>query len=244
MKSKCLELFSGTHSIGKALQHKYDIVSLDRDISASCPLGTGYKSPHHIKEDIMKWDYKKDFKPGDFDLITASPVCLWWSILRNVWTGIRNRKLKGMDRFITAEDIQNDINMLGKPMLDKVIEIIEYFEPSYYWIENPSTSKMKFYIEEKYPEYYNYFDYDYCKYSDFGYKKTTRFYTNIPYLNPKRCKLDCNNLIETKTKKIHKISMGSWGKKGTAQTGVGSGSNRLERYRIPKDLILDLVKEI
>ncbi len=247
MKKKCLELFSGTHSIGKALEHKYDIVSLDRDIGGKCPLKTEYESPHHIKEDIMKWDYKKDFKPGDFDLITASPVCLWWSMLRNTWIG---RKIKAHgDTVITHEVLNNDINTLGKPMVDKVIEIIEYFKPAFYWIENPTGSKMKNYIEEAHPEYFIYYDYDYCKYSDFGYRKTTRFYTNIPNLNPMKCKLDCNNLIETKDKndkikKIHKVSLGSWGKKGTTQTGIGGGGNRLGRYRIPEKLILDLIKDI
>ena len=46
---------------------------------------------------------------------------------------------------------------------------------------------------------------------------------------------------KNKVSKLHKISMGSWGKKGTTQTGIGSGSNRLERYRIPPNLINDLL---
>ena len=41
-------------------------------------------------------------------------------------------------------------------------------------------------------------------------------------------------------KKLHKISLGSWGKKGTTQTGIGGGGNRLERYRIPSKLIEEL----
>jgi hypothetical protein len=245
MKKRCLELFSGTHSIGKALEHKYNITSLDRDIGGKCPLGSDYESPHHIQVDIMKWDYKKDFKEGDFYLITASPVCMWWSKIRDCWIGIRNRKMKNRNTFITREDIENDINKFGKPMVDKVIEIIEYFKPSFYWIENPQSSKMKYYIEEKYPEYNIYYDFDYCKYSNFGYKKTTRFFTNIPNINPLRCKKDCENLIETKDKKkIHKIALGSWGKKGTKQTGIGGGNNRLPSFRIPEKLILTLTEEI
>ena len=71
---RVLELFSGTGSIQKVcVERGWDVVSLDRDLKAD------------IKEDIMTWDYKKDYKPGDFDIITASPVCLWWSKLRNTY---------------------------------------------------------------------------------------------------------------------------------------------------------------
>tara|TARA_R110000796_G_scaffold24722_2_gene70183 strand:- start:2219 stop:2926 length:708 start_codon:yes stop_codon:yes gene_type:complete len=225
-----LELFSGTHSFGKVFSKKgYIVYSLDRDLGGTCPF-TDYKSKNHIKEDIMTWDYKK-YDKGFFKLITASPVCLWWSTLRNTWIG---RKLKGMTRNLTREDIQNDINKYGKPMLDKVIEIIEYFNPKYYIIENPQTGKMKHYIKENYPNYDIFYDFDYCKYSDFGYKKRTRFWTNIKGIKPLLCKNDCDNLINGK---LHKISMGSWGKKGTSQTGIGGGNNRLGRYRIPEKLI-------
>ena len=32
-------------------------------------------------------------------------------------------------------------------------------------------------------------------YSDYGYKKPTRFWTNIKGFNPKKCKMNCDNLI-------------------------------------------------
>ena len=163
---KLLELFSGTHSIGKvAKKLNYEVYSLDRDIGAECPLGSDYKSDKHFKEDIMTWDYKQ-YPKGYFKVITASPVCLWWSILRNTWIG-RKMKSKG-DRIITKEILEEDIKNLGEPMVDKVFEIIEYFEPQYWWIENPATSKMKEYIPEIVPNIVV----DYCKYSDFGYQKT------------------------------------------------------------------------
>ena len=237
-----LELFSGTHSIGKVLKKEgYNIISLDRDIGGECPLNSGYdNSSNHIQEDILKWDYKI-YPPGHFKLITASPVCLWWSSLRNTWIG---RKMKSHgETIITKEILENDINIYGKPMIDKVIEIIEYFQPTYWWIENPSTGKMKHYIEEKYPEYNVFFDFDYCKYSDFGYKKASRFWTNIPNINPLKCKNDCGNLFydeETKRKK-HRLTFGSYGR---GQKCIGGGGNRLERYRIPEVLIKHLIKTI
>ena len=202
---KLLELFSGTHSIGKiAKKYNIDVVSLDRDLEGTCPLKTDYESPKHFKEDIMHFNYKQ-FPPNEFDIITASPVCLWWSILRNTWIG---RKLKAHgDKIITKEILQEDIDKFGKPMVDKVYEIIDYFNPTYFWIENPATGKMKYYIEEKYGT--PFFDVDYCKYSDFGYQKRTRFwYKGLQSFEPKLCKKDCENIIETEKKqKRHKSNM-------------------------------------
>jgi len=262
-----LELFSGTHSFGKSsIKLGFNVVSLDRDLSAHCPF-TDYKSKTHHQEDIMTWNYKQ-YPVGHFKLITASPVCMWWSVLRNCWKG---RKIKAHgNTIITDEILQQDIDTLGKPMVDKVIEIIEYFKPNYYIIENPRGSKMIHYIAEKYPKYNeNYNDFSYCKFSDWGYQKDTRFWTNIYGLQNILCKKDCDNIITIKTQegakhkgygtliksstrtlhkspigdskkacnKIHKISMGGGGKKETSQKGIGSGQNRLERYRIPNKLI-------
>ena len=194
---KVLELFSGTHSIGNVCHNLgWEVVSLDRDLGNTSPFND-YRSDTHIKEDIMTWDYKKSYKTGDFDLITASPVCLWWSKLRDTWIG---RKLKSHgDKIITKEILQEDIDKYGKPMVDKVFEIIEYFKPQYWWIENPQTGKMKFYIEEKYPQYNTYYIVDYCKYSNWGYQKKTRIWTNIKNFTPLICKKDCENIITIPT---------------------------------------------
>lgn len=211
---KVLELFSGTHSIGKVCkEHGYEVVSVDRDLGAKCPLGTDYESDIHIKEDIMTWDYKKDFKVGEFDLITASPVCLWWSCLRYTHIG---RKLKKYDNPFSMKDIEEEILKYGEPMVDKVFEIINYFKPKYWWIENPQSSKMKEYINNLIP----YYDVDYCQYG-FEYKKRTRIWTNIEGFIPLLCK-----------KKNHKIQIGR---------GKGGGIRRLERYRIPPILIAELL---
>ena len=167
----------------------------------------------------MTWDYKKDYKPGDFDIITASPVCLWWSKLRNTWIG---RKIKAHgDKIITKELLLEDIEKYGKPMVDKVREIIDYFKPKYWWIENPQTGKMKEYITDL-----DYYDVDYCKYSTWGYKKRTRFWTNIKGFEPKKCNKDCG-MYE---KNGHIKQLGKMTDKTT----------RYERYRIPFKLIRGL----
>ena len=249
---KVLSLFSGTHSIGKVCKQRgwYE-VSLDKDLGSSCALGSDYKSQHHIQEDIFKWDYKM-FPTGYFDIITASPVCLWWSALRRTWIG---RKLKHMNRPLTAQDIDNDIDTYGKPMVDKVREIIDYFKPKFYWIENPKTGRMKEYITDL-----PYYDVDYCKYSKWGYKKTTRFWTNIKKFIPKKCKKDCENIVKYKNQCHHKTNLCTNNRKiidgkminintkklrqkykhRSDVSQKGGSSNRYERYRIPEKLINDL----
>ena len=110
-------------------------------------------------------------------------------------------------------------------------------------------------MKEKYAEYDKYYIVDYCKYSDFGYQKRTRFWTNIEGFTPKLCKKDCENMLNNtkeKTQKLHvdrlgnqntlhKYNLGSWGKVGTDQRGVGCGSNRFQRFRIPFKLINELL---
>ena len=231
---RLLELFSGTHSIGKVAKEKdIEVISLDRDMSAN---HNGYISENHIKCDIMTWDYKI-YNEGYFDIITASPVCLYWSKLRNTWIGRKCKAINRNGEIVKKEDIQRDIDLYGKPMVDKIFEIIEYFKPHYWWIENPSTGKMKEYISSQYPQYDKFYDVDYCKYSDWGYMKKTRFWTNIENFEPKRCKLDCENIININGIKKHKKTFGSMDK---SQKCVGGGSNRLERYRIPPKLINEL----
>jgi site-specific DNA-cytosine methylase len=257
---KVLELFSGTHSIGVVCKKlNYDIVSLDRDLEAKSKL-YDYTSPKHIQTDIMKWDYKNEYNKGDFDIITASPVCLWWSILRKSWIGRKCKSIHPTET-VTMQHIKNDIEKYGKPMVDKVFEILKYFEPKFWWIENPQTGEMKNYIKEKYPEYNIFYDVDYCKYSDWGYQKRTRIWTNIKDFKPKICKKDCNNLDITKTQKIHKMNMGA--NKRIIDDGKiivvksaelrrkykdfktielsKSKNNKLTRYRIPFDLIEELL---
>ena len=213
-KPKMLELFSGTHSFGKVLHNKYDIVSLDRDLGSECPFGSGYKSGLHIQEDIMTWDYKK-YPIGYFDIITASPSCFFWSSMLKTNYG-KKLKRHGGNSVFTEEMLYNDIDNLGIPMVDKVFEIMDYFKPLWWVIENPQTSSMKEYINDLLP----YTDTSYCMYG-FEYRKNTRFWTNIPNQLKK-----CNH-------KIHKLSACN-GK------GQGGGSNRLPRYKIPPLLIEDL----
>ena len=198
---KLLELFSGTKSVGKvAEQLGYEVTSLDRDLDAD------------IKCDILDWDYTI-YPIGYFDVIWASPPCDCFSSVKNTWIGRHG---------YTRESIQNDIDNIGLPILRKAEEIIEYFKPKYYFIENPQTGKMKKYINDK-----PYYDVDYCKYSDWGYRKRTRIWTNIQGFIAVTCKKDCDNMNGNK----HRVDVSKH---------FGGGSNRVPRYGIPPKLIEDL----
>tara|TARA_A100000171_G_C2089616_1_gene123855 strand:+ start:169 stop:831 length:663 start_codon:yes stop_codon:yes gene_type:complete len=215
-----LELFSGTHSFGKVSSTMgFDVYSLDRDLGPECPFDSGYISKHHFKEDIMTWDYKI-FPKGFFKIITASPVCLWWSHLRKCWIG-RRIKAHG-NTIITKEILDRDIELYGIPMVDKVFEILNYFDPKYFIIENPHNSQMKDYINDLIP----YIDVFYCMYG-FEYKKKTRFWTNIKGSVYKPC-----------NHKKHKDALGHQKKSNW------DGKLRLERYRIPQKLIKELFNSL
>lgn len=232
---RVLELFSGTGSIGKiCAERDHECISVDNTLPAT------------INADILTWDYKV-YPVGHFDLITASPVCAWWSVLRNSWIGRSG---------YTKESLQDDIDTKGKPMVDKVIEILNYFQPDYYWIENPQSGKMKTYITEL-----PYYDVDYCMYANWGYKKRTRFWTNIEGFEAKTCNKACGNMEGRSHKKDMGGSSGKLAdgtkvrlnKKIRAQyrldgvsftTDMSKETSKHDRYRIPPQLIRDLLDKM
>ena len=73
MKPNLLELFSGTQSVGKAVEDRYNVISVDIN---------DYKGKHKPthKVDILKWDYKI-YPTGTFDIIWSSPPCRTFSSL-------------------------------------------------------------------------------------------------------------------------------------------------------------------
>jgi len=219
---RILELYSGTGSVSKVCKERgWDVVSVDINGNAD------------ITIDILKWDYKKDFKVGDFDIIWASPPCNTFSNCRRCWIG---RKTKAFgDKIITAEMLDNDMIKNGLPLVRKTQEIIEYFKPKWWYIENPASGKMKNFLTDL-----NYYDVDYCKYSDWGYRKRTRIWTNNMEFIPKICRKDCDNMFiptNGETFLRHKNNLGN-----TLGNKLTNGScGKLDtRYRIPPLLINDL----
>lgn len=244
MYMRILELFSGTGSVGKiAKERGWEVVSLDLKNA-------------DININILEWD-ETNYQVGYFDMIWASPPCDTFSALRRTWIG---RKLKCHNGAVcSAELLQKDIDDIGLPILRKTEKIIDYLKPKYYFMENPQTGLMKNYVERPF------YDVDYCKYSDWGYKKRTRIWTNLEGFQAKLCKNDCDNLIENT--KLHKSNFGG-SKMVLNENGkiikvkskanrekyrdipntqlfvMGGGNTINERYRIPPKLINELFDSI
>jgi hypothetical protein len=234
---KVLELFSGTGSVGKVCKKKgWDVVSVDLLMEAD----------HQV--DILDFDYKQY---ESFDIIWASPPCTEYSYLQNCWIG---RMRKG--KIYTKEIMENDMKKADE-LVKKTLEIIDYFKPKYWFIENPRGRLKDREIIKHLP-----FDIvDYCMYSDWGYKKTTYIWNNNKNFKPLRCNNDCGNIIDVKGQQLHKVRMGTSKtikdddkiiRCNTAELrekykdykninkSVNNETKLHDRYRIPEKLIEDL----
>lgn len=236
---KILELFSGTGSVGKVFKKAgHQVISLDlKDADINC--------------NILEWDYKQ-YEPGSFDYIHASPPCDTFSWMRKINYGkplrAHNPNWKEDKSVLFNYDLfMQDQENIGVPILNKTLEIIEYLKPKYYTIENPYLGDMK-----KYLTHLKHNDITYCKYG-FPYKKQTRVWNNISNWKPKPicCKnnfcdyirtiKDDNGVIHTP----HIWTCGPMWKKDRKLInslaefeGLSiSGTTKAERYRIPEPLI-------
>jgi len=212
---KVLELFSGTKSVGKCCDKLgYESISVDLIL------------PADYKCDIMDFDYKQ-FDKDHFDIVWASPPCTNYSKLQDSWL---NRMRKGV--LYTKEEQEKEMKEADKLVM-KTLEIIKYFNCKYWFIENPATSRMKDRLCMKDIPFY---DVDYCMYSDWGYRKRTRIWTNKKNWNNKLCNKKCGNMIGS----LHNINLGnSYRNKKTKAKSL----TQLDRYRIPEELIFSLIME-
>jgi site-specific DNA-cytosine methylase len=144
---RLLELFCGTKSVGRALSDVYnEIISLDILDSAGAT----------ITADILEWDYHV-YPPGHFHAIWASPPCTEYSKLNEA----RPTKICNLE--------------LADRIVARTIEIIAYFNPVKWFIENPQSGTLK---GRDVVRGIPFRDFDYCRYSDWGYRKRTRIWTN------------------------------------------------------------------
>jgi hypothetical protein len=202
---KLLELFKGTGSIGKVFKQLYpngEIVSVD----------IRRKYEPTFCGDIMDFDYKR-FKEGHFDFIWASPECKVYSSLAFTNVGA-NRCYK------TKQDLM-DVHEINSIYVKRVIEMIEYLKPKYYFIENPYNSHIKKYID------FPFYRFDYCRFG-YEYQKPTKIWTNKTLESMK-----CN--CETKP---HKRTIG-W---STNQPTGRNTTSINQRYSIPPALVKYLLE--
>jgi len=209
----CLELFSGTGSFGKvAKKLNYNVISLDLILEAD------------IQEDILKWDYKK-YPPDTFNIIWASPPCTNYSRLKN---SLLNRPMK--NGIIYNKEIMESEMLESDKIVLKTLEIIDYFKPKLWFIENPQGRLRHRNIMKNIP----YYTVDYCMYSDWGYKKRTNIWTNNTNFVPLTCNKKCGNIKNN----IHTNNLGNYQHSNVNNTKLPS---TLQKYRIPEKLIFSLL---
>lgn len=206
---KSLELFKGTGSFGKIFQKFTVNTSLD--------INPKYKP--NLCINILEWDYKK-YDRNYFDIIWASPPCNEYSNINNFRNNNIKRTYEKSDRIIK-----------------KLIEIIEYFNPKYFFIENPQTGELKY----RHLLFYPYTDCTYCKYGSSTKKPTRIWYNKIKdnELILQKCtiKNPCKeSFINGLTGRL-KHNKCFLPKKEYEKTGFKYS----ERCKIPKMLIVDIL---
>jgi site-specific DNA-cytosine methylase len=200
---KILELFAGSRSVGNIAE------SLDMEVFSSDI--NSFKDIHY-SINILDFDVKKiPFKP---DIIWASPPCTGFSVasLGYHWTG-------GKCAYIPKTETAK----LGIKLVLKTIEIIEHFNPKYWFIENPRGVLRKMPFMDNYKRN----TVTYCQYGD-ERMKPTDIWTNSNLWIPRKM---CKN-----GEKCHiSAPRGS-------RTGTQGRSNAYERSKIPNELCLEILK--
>ena len=161
---RALFLCSGTGSVVEPFRRNgCEVVDVDWDSRFGA----------EVVVDIMTWDYKAAFPQGHWDVIWASPDCTQYSIARTTAKTPRN--------FAQAD-----------ALVQKCLEIIDYFQPSVWFIENPDSGLLK---TRAVVAGLPYVRVDYCMYSGCPYRKRTRIWTNAQW-TPRLC--DRLHLIDGK----------------------------------------------
>ena len=195
---RVLDLFSGTGSIPKEMSDEDECVSVD--------ISGEFHEPT-IKVDIMEWDYKSAFPVGHFDAIFAGVPCTEYSRLRDCC-----KKSK-----------PPDIEKANKVVL-RTLEIIDYFKPKRWFIENPDGGKLK---DQEFMRDLPYYRVSYCMYG-YDYRKTTRIWTNAPDFKPKLCvRGSCGKTI---------------GRRHLASIGQKKSTSLYQKYTYPPELVRDLLQ--
>lgn len=204
---KAIELFAGSRSFGKvAEKFGYEVISVDIN---------SFENIDYVV-DILKFDYKKhDIKPK---VIWASPPCTYFSVasIGHHWHENGTPKTKEA--------------ILGLKILNKTLEIIEYYKPDYFFIENP-VGKMRRKIKG-----IDRTTVTYCSYGD-NRMKPTDIWSNHIYdmfnLEGWQPKPQC---FAGNTKCHHEAAPRG------SKTGTQGLKNNYERSKIPKKLLIDIIK--
>jgi hypothetical protein len=199
---KVLELFAGSRSVGKvADQLGWEVFSSDFEAFE----GIDYQI------DILKFDVSKvPFKP---DIIWASPPCTGFSVAaigRN-W-----------EKTETDAIPKTDTARLGIELVKKTIEIIDHFQPQYFFIENPRGMLRTLKIMQRFKRQ----GVTYCQYGEDRMKPTDIWTNSDKWIPRPMCKNGDSCHISA--------PRGS-------RTGTQGLANAYERSKIPEQLCLEIL---
>jgi hypothetical protein len=214
MTKRLLELFCGTKSVGKVFEIEgYEVISLD--------FNKIFNATH--TEDILTWDYTI-YPSNYFDVIWASPDCSTWSLA----TGGKYR-IKASIYGLNNE--RQEKSTMANNMVLRVIEILKYFQPKSWFIENPRGLLQYFPPLKTFIEEYNaninlvY----YGNYNNWGWPKATNIWSNLPlWDNEKKPVMPTDSY----TLKYHKYNQ-----RPIRFYKTYRDRNAEERSKIPSDLI-------
>jgi len=212
MVKKALDLFSGSGSWNNVLKRTHDVVTVDITDYGK------YNITHKV--DILEWDYKM-YPEGYFDIISAGCPCVWYCNMQKWWIGKQKRNKQTKELYTYTQELYNDDLRYSDRLVKKTIEIIDYFKPRLWFIENPATSILR---KRNFMKGRPYYVVDYCSYG-FPYKKRTIIWTNKKEFDAKRCNGNCEFMVGNK----HMVN-------------VGKDKHGLERYKVPPQLIKELIK--
>lgn len=200
---KLLELFAGSRSVGMAAEKLgYEVFSSDLIEFEGI----------HYPISILDFDVNKvPFKP---DVIWASPPCTGFSVaaIGHHWSG-------GKGAYIPKTDTAK----LGIELVKKTIEIIEHFQPKYWFMENPRGVLRKLEVVKDLPRK----SVTYCQYGD-ERMKPTDIWTNSDVWVPRPM---CKN-----GDPCHVAAPRG------SRTGTQGRANAYERSKIPDELCLEILK--
>ena len=199
---KVLELFAGSRSFSKAAEAKgFEVFTSD------------YKDFEGIDYvcDILDFDVSKvPFKP---DIIWASPPCTYFSVasIGKHWNKDNTPKSKQAE--------------VGVKIVKKTIEIIEMFQPDYFFIENPRGKLRKLDFMQEWDRA----TVTYCQYGDTRMKPTDIWHNNRHWIPKPMCKNGdpCHE----------SAPRGS-------RTGTQGLKGNYERSKVPEELCNDILDSI
>ena len=198
-----LELFAGSRSVGKQAE-KLGMNVFSSDLIEFEGI--------HYPVSILDFDVSKvPFQP---DVIWASPPCTSFSVasIGHHWTG-------GKGAYIPKSEGAK----LGLKLVEKTLEIINHFQPTYWFIENPRGVLRKMEMMKKLKRN----TVTYCQYGD-ERMKPTDIWTNSDVWVPRPM---CKN-----GDPCHVAAPRG------SKTGTQGRANAYERSKIPENLCQEILK--